>query len=104
VGVTQFLMEAPTTNDAANLRSSRTFWTLTLGSVGVVYGDIGTSPLYAFREALNAAIGGEGRLVSVEVVLGVLSLILWALTIIVTAKYVFILLRADNRVKVAYCR
>jgi KUP system potassium uptake protein len=90
-------MEAPTTKGDADLRSSRSFWTLTLGSVGVVYGDIGTSPLYAFREALNAAIGGEGRLVSVEVVLGVLSLILWALTIIVTAKYVFILLRADNK-------
>jgi KUP system potassium uptake protein len=90
-------VEARTTNGDADLPSSRSFWTLTLGSVGVVYGDIGTSPLYAFREALNAAIGGEGRLVSVEVVLGVLSLILWALTIIVTAKYVFILLRADNK-------
>jgi KUP system potassium uptake protein len=91
-------VEAPTTNGDANLRSSSSFWTLTLGSVGVVYGDIGTSPLYAFREVLNAAIGAEGKLVSVEVVLGVLSLILWALTIIVTAaKYVLILLRADNK-------
>ena len=54
-------MEAPTTNRDADPRSSRTFWALTLGSVGVVYGDIGTSPLYAFREALNAAIGGEGH-------------------------------------------
>ena len=90
-------MEAPTTNGDANLRSSSSIWTLTLGSVGVVYGDIGTSPLYAFREALNAAIGGEGRFAGLGVVLGVLSLILWAVTIIVTAKYVFILLRADNK-------
>ena len=70
------------------------FWTLTLGSVGVVYGDIGTSPLYAFREALKAA-SGEGP-IQREVVLGVLSLILWSLIIVVTLKYVLILLRADN--------
>ncbi len=65
---------------------------LSLGSIGVVYGDIGTSPLYAFREALRAA-GDSGR----ETVLGVLSLILWALIIVVTLKYVLILLRADNQ-------
>lgn len=65
---------------------------LSLGSIGVVYGDIGTSPLYAFREALRAA-GDPGR----ETVLGVLSLILWALLVIVTLKYVLILLRADNQ-------
>lgn len=67
---------------------------LALGSVGVVYGDIGTSPLYAFREAVHAASGGHG--VTREVVLGVLSLILWALIVTVTLKYVLILLRADN--------
>ena len=64
---------------------------LSLGSVGVVYGDIGTSPLYAFREAVAAA-GPVTR----DTVLGVLSLILWALIIVVTIKYVIILLRADN--------
>ena len=70
------------------------FWALVLGSIGVVYGDIGTSPLYAFREAVVAAHGGgiDNR----AVVLGVLSLILWALFLIVTFKYVVILLRADN--------
>src|SRR5215210_1074755 len=93
----QLLMEATTTNGAADKSSARTFWTLTLGSVGVVYGDIGTSPLYAFREALRAAIGGQGGAVSNDVVLGVLSLMLWALMIIVTAKYVLILLRANNK-------
>src|SRR5215470_10360335 len=70
------------------------FWGLTLGSVGVVYGDIGTSPLYAFREAAVAAAGS--RAITHEIVLGVLSLILWALVIVVTLKYVLILLRADN--------
>src|SRR6201994_4053891 len=70
------------------------FWALTLGSIGVVFGDIGTSPLYAFREALADAAHGEP--VSRGIVLGVLSLIVWALFIVVTAKYVLLLLRADN--------
>jgi KUP system potassium uptake protein len=70
------------------------FWALTLGSIGVVFGDIGTSPLYAFREAVaHAAQKGE---VTEAIVLGVLSLILWSLFIVVTAKYVLLLLRADN--------
>src|SRR5213592_1702570 len=70
------------------------FWALTLGSIGVVFGDIGTSPLYAFREAVaNAA---HGQPVTRIIVLGVLSLILWALFIVVTTKYVLVLLRADN--------
>ncbi|MFZ0607309.1 MAG: potassium transporter Kup [Xanthobacteraceae bacterium] len=72
-------------------------WTLALGSIGVVYGDIGTSPLYAFREAITAASPGPDQAELVRAaVLGVASLILWALFIIVTLKYVVILLRADN--------
>src|SRR6266536_1755736 len=71
------------------------FWALMLGSIGVVYGDIGTSPLYALREAVVAASGPAG-IVTPQAVLGVLSLILWALIIVVTLKYVLILLRADN--------
>jgi KUP system potassium uptake protein len=67
---------------------------LTLGSVGVVYGDIGTSPLYAFREAVVAA--QDNGSVTQATVLGVLSAILWSLIIVVTIKYVLILLRADN--------
>src|SRR5450830_1970680 len=67
---------------------------LALGSVGVVYGDIGTSPLYAFREAAMAASHEQG--VTRDIVLGVLSLILWALIVTVTLKYVLMLLRADN--------
>ena len=72
------------------------FWSLTIGSIGVVYGDIGTSPLYAFREAISAATG-SGSIASEPVVLGILSLIVWALLLVVTAKYVLILLRADNK-------
>jgi KUP system potassium uptake protein len=70
------------------------FWSLMLGSIGVVFGDIGTSPLYAFREAVAAA--AQDQPVSRSLVLGVLSLILWALFVVVTAKYVLLLLRADN--------
>ena len=70
------------------------FWALTIGSVGVVYGDIGTSPLYAFREAVKAAAGDE--IATREDVLGVLSLIVWSLILVVTLKYVVLLLRADN--------
>ncbi|RUW37176.1 MAG: potassium transporter Kup [Mesorhizobium sp.] len=66
---------------------------LMLGALGVVYGDIGTSPIYAFREALHASSSSVAR----NDVLGVLSLIVWALTIIVTIKYVAFVLRADNK-------
>ncbi len=69
-------------------------WALALGSVGVVYGDIGTSPLYAFRVAVVAAV--ETGPVTRDIVLGVLSLILWALIVVVAIKYVLLLLRADN--------
>lgn len=68
---------------------------LAVGSVGVVYGDIGTSPLYAFRESLAAATK-DGAL-QPELALGVLSLILWSLIITVTLKYVVLILRADNQ-------
>src|SRR5262245_63250470 len=69
-------------------------WALALGTLGVVYGDIGTSPLYAFREAVVAAT--EHGPVRRDIVLGVLSLILWALIVVVVIKYVLILLRADK--------
>jgi KUP system potassium uptake protein len=78
-----------------NAHSTAGFKALTIGSIGVVYGDIGTSPLYALREAVVAASGPAG-IVNLQAVLGVLSLILWALIIVVTLKYVLILLRADN--------
>ncbi len=68
---------------------------LSLGSLGVVFGDIGTSPLYALREATAAALGEDGA-PDPATILGILSLILWALILIVSVKYVWILLRADN--------
>ena len=64
-----------------------------IGSIGVVYGDIGTSPLYAFREALRPFVD-DG--VTRGEILGLVSLMLWTLTVIVTLKYVLFLLRADN--------
>jgi KUP system potassium uptake protein len=87
--------ETTAANGRVDAHSTAGFKALMLGSIGVVYGDIGTSPLYAFREAVVAA-GGPSGTVSPQAVLGVLSLILWALIIVVTLKYVLILLRADN--------
>jgi KUP system potassium uptake protein len=87
--------EAPAANGHGEAHSTATFRALMLGSIGVVYGDIGTSPLYALREAVIAAGGGAAGAMP-QAVLGVLSLILWALVIVVTLKYVVILLRADN--------
>ncbi len=66
---------------------------LTLGAIGVVYGDIGTSPLYAFREALAQL---DGTAVGRADIIGILSLALWALILVVTLKYVLFLARADN--------
>jgi KUP system potassium uptake protein len=84
-----------TSTEAHEGSGTSSFWGLTLGSIGVVFGDIGTSPLYAFREAASNA-AGHGQPVTRAIVLGVLSLILWALFTVVTAKYVLLLLRADN--------
>ncbi|MFN3859697.1 MAG: potassium transporter Kup [Caulobacter sp.] len=70
------------------------FWALALGAIGVVFGDIGTSPLYAMREALaHSKSGGTSELA----VLGVVSLVIWALILVVTMKYVVLLMRADNK-------
>src|SRR5688572_4167533 len=74
----------------ANLRSS---FPAVVGALGTVYGDIGTSPLYAFRESL-AAVGPHVE--RTAAVLGVLSLVFWSLMIVVTLKYVALILRADN--------
>ncbi len=81
--------------DSHGAHSTEGLGALMMGSIGVVYGDIGTSPLYALREAISAA-GGTKDMIPHGVIIGVLSLILWALLIVVTLKYVVILLRADN--------
>ena len=70
------------------------FWALAVGSIGVVFGDIGTSPLYAFRLALAQA--AHGHMTRGDII-GVVSLALWALILVVTVKYVLFLMRADNR-------
>jgi KUP system potassium uptake protein len=88
--------ETTAPNGHGDTHSTATFKALMLGSIGVVYGDIGTSPLYALREAVAASGGASAGVVNPDVVLGVLSLILWALIVVVTLKYVLILLRADN--------
>ncbi len=85
-------MQAPT--DAPHGASNNTL-KLAFASVGVVFGDIGTSPLYAMREALHPVVTAGGDLRAA--VLGVASLLIWALILIVTLKYVFFLMRADNR-------
>jgi KUP system potassium uptake protein len=89
----------PETVAAAKVEDARQSYAGLLGlavsSIGVVYGDIGTSPLYALREAVKAAAEPDAA-ATPEAVLGVLSLILWALIFIVTFKYVLVLLRADN--------
>jgi KUP system potassium uptake protein len=86
------MTEATTTEAAAGGRSYLAVLTLT--ALGVVYGDIGTSPLYALRECFNEQ---HGVPVSAANVLGVLSLVFWALVVVVTVKYLLFILRADNR-------
>ena len=96
-------MSQPVSNDAVPppiygaegdlTHSSGRFWVLGLGSIGVVFGDIGTSPLYSLQTALGQFKGPLGP----PEVIGVVSLIIWALLIVVTAKYVLFLMQADNK-------
>ena len=74
--------------------SSKNIAGLTLGAIGVVYGDIGTSPLYALKEVFS---GSHGVPLNQANLFGIVSLIVWGLTIIVSLKYVTLILRADNR-------
>ena len=83
-------------NSGHHDHSSAKLGTLILGALGVVFGDIGTSPLYALKVSVEAAGGAPGADIS-HTVLGVLSLISWALILVVMIKYVFIIMRADNK-------
>ena len=86
---------SPAAEDGAHAGGKHSgFWGLSLGALGVVFGDIGTSPLYAMREALAHSRSGVGLEASV---LGVVSLVVWALLLVVTLKYVAFLMRADNK-------
>ena len=67
---------------------------LSLAALGVVYGDIGTSPIYALRESLHGTYGVHA---TPENVLGVLSLIFWSLILVISVKYLGFIMRADNR-------
>ena len=70
------------------------FMALAIGSIGVVFGDIGTSPLYAMREALFHTREGTNAELAIK---GVISLVFWALIMVVTLKYVIFLMKADNK-------
>src|SRR5204863_6052318 len=86
---------SPASEAARTTGSSSIKYKLAFASIGVVFGDIGTSPLYAMREALHPVVhaGGDLR----PAVLGVVSLLLWALILVVGLKYVILLMRADNK-------
>jgi KUP system potassium uptake protein len=87
-------MEATNTAQSQELSAHRvSMLALALGALGVVYGDIGTSPLYAIKECFH---GLHAIPVSEENILGVVSLVFWSLTVVVTIKYVGFILRADN--------
>jgi KUP system potassium uptake protein len=81
------------TSHAPIIRSPQDLARLALGALGVVYGDIGTSPLYAMKECFNPK---HGVAPTMENVLGILSLVFWALTLIVLVKYISFVMRADN--------
>ena len=76
---------------------SHAFWPLTLGALGVVFGDIGTSPLYTLKECVLHARQTEHGLFVREDLFGVLSLIFWAMMLVVTMKYLLFIMRADNK-------
>src|SRR5215212_8909944 len=85
-------VQTPTDAQPVPAHSAKLSQSLTIAALGVVYGDIGTSPLYAIKQCFSGAAS-----VTAPRVYGVLSLIVWALTIVVTVKYVIVLMRADNR-------
>jgi KUP system potassium uptake protein len=85
---------SPAPGHGAHYHGRKELALVSLGALGVVYGDIGTSPLYAMKECLT---GEHGAIPSHENVLGVLSLVFWALTLIICIKYLTFVLRADNK-------
>lgn len=81
------------TESVASASSPKRNLALTLGALGVVFGDIGTSPLYALKECFRA---GYGVPITQDNVFGVLSLIFWSLALVISAKYIGLMMRADN--------
>jgi KUP system potassium uptake protein len=88
------LSESTLADLASNDHHKESLSTLAVGAIGVVFGDIGTSPLYSLRESF---IGAHPLAVDPAHIFGVLSLIFWTMTLIVTVKYVFVILHADNK-------
>ncbi len=83
------------TNSPMGERKQQTnFWSATLGALGIVYGDIGTSPLYAMRECFHAA---HELTLNAQNIMGVLSLIFWSLVIVISIKYILFIMKADNK-------
>jgi len=88
------LAKNPEAEEQKRAKRGRQFFLLSLTALGVVYGDIGTSPLYAFRECFH----GSHQLAPTPVnILGILSLVFWALTLVISIKYLLFMMRADNR-------
>ena len=86
-------MSEAQTHPQADDRPKPKLWALSLGALGVVYGDIGTSPLYAVRECFDSVHGVAPTRANV---LGVLSLITWSLILVVMVKYLWLVMQADN--------
>ena len=87
-------MSAATPHGQAGSKSPSAKVKLAVGAIGIVFGDIGTSPIYAFRETF---VGPHPLTLDTLHLMGVVSLIFWAMTIIVSLQYVIVLMRADNR-------
>jgi KUP system potassium uptake protein len=85
---------AQTAPSGGIMQSRQALSSLTLGAIGVVFGDIGTSPLYALKEIFN---GHHPIPVTPDNILGILSMIVWSIVLLVTLKYVLVIMRADNR-------
>jgi KUP system potassium uptake protein len=85
------MTEAHQAADAARHSAPRIPAPAALAALGIVYGDIGTSPLYAFKQAADA-----GGMLSPETTTGIVSLILWSLIMIISIKYAILIMRADN--------
>src|SRR6476469_3719661 len=86
-------MNTTTLPQAMQPTSRSRFGTLLLGAIGVVFGDIGTSPLYTIKEAFSPHYGLAPDHATV---LGILSLVFWSLVVVITVKYVIVIMRADN--------
>ncbi|MEQ9447487.1 MAG: KUP/HAK/KT family potassium transporter, partial [Rhodospirillaceae bacterium] len=86
--------DVPVEPDATDHARAQSMRALMIGAVGVIYGDIGTSPLYAVRQAFT---GNHPMAVDEINVLGLMSLVFWALIIVVTLKYTMLMTKADNK-------